>query len=473
MSGSGTPKPGYVIFFTYSHTGIVSGVDGGYVYTIEGNTSGDNSYERNGGCVYTKKRKIGDSKIKGYGITEVDVDVNVTNATADASSSGDSSSSTGTTTDSSGSKLDQLSSYLGSFFSEFGSRALTSDFSNTDYSSLLSDGSSSSDLSSSSDSSSDTSSAYSATEGATTQKKIWNFFRKNTDMTDTGIAGIMGNMKAESGFNPKNLQNSYESKLGYTDDSYTSAVDNGTYNNFVKDSAGYGLVQFTYYTLKQGLLNYAKKHNLSVGSEDAQLNYIYNDQKGGDAWKATKNASTPAEAAKQWMLKYEKPKNQSSSAITTRGNYATAIYNNRPSSGGSGTGLSRHDRYRVNNAKKRARGGYGASVSGTDSITSTTSSSYGISDYIKTTKDNTTQELLVNAIEILAAIAGSSAEASEKLNALKNISSTSSLTTVNNGKNITVNTTSSSSSKSGGSGTKSTKQLSAEQTARLIAKGGY
>ena len=37
------------------------------------------------------------------------------------------------------------------------------------------------------------------------------------------------------------LQNNYEKKLGFNDDTYTKAVDNGSYNNFIKDSAGYGL----------------------------------------------------------------------------------------------------------------------------------------------------------------------------------------------------------------------------------------
>ena len=57
---------------------------------------------------------------------------------------------------------------------------------------------------------------------------------------------------------PKNLQNSYESKLGFTDDTYTAAVDNGSYGNFVKDSAGYGLAQWTYWSRKENLLNFAR-----------------------------------------------------------------------------------------------------------------------------------------------------------------------------------------------------------------------
>lgn len=32
-----------------------------------------------------------------------------------------------------------------------------------------------------------------------------------------GVAGLMGNLYAESALSPINLQNSYEKKLGYTD----------------------------------------------------------------------------------------------------------------------------------------------------------------------------------------------------------------------------------------------------------------
>ena len=64
-----------------------------------------------------------------------------------------------------------------------------------------------------------------------------------------GVAGVMGNLYAESALRSNNLQQSYEKKLGYTDETYTAAVDNGTYTNFVKDSAGYGLAQWTYWSL--------------------------------------------------------------------------------------------------------------------------------------------------------------------------------------------------------------------------------
>lgn len=81
-----------------------------------------------------------------------------------------------------------------------------------------------------------------ALRGASDSEKIWNRL-DDEGFNDYGKGGLMGNLDAESGLKPKNLQNSYEKKLGYTDDSYTAAVDNGSYGNFVKDSAGYGLAQ--------------------------------------------------------------------------------------------------------------------------------------------------------------------------------------------------------------------------------------
>jgi len=45
----------------------------------------------------------------------------------------------------------------------------------------------------------------------------------------------MGNMKAESSLVPNNLQGSYNIKFNMSDEEYTTAVDNGTYTNFIDD----------------------------------------------------------------------------------------------------------------------------------------------------------------------------------------------------------------------------------------------
>ena len=90
-------------------------------------------------------------------------------------------------------------------------------------------------------------------KGTTNEERIWNYLI-DKGLSKAGAAGLMGNLYAESGLSPTNLQNTYESKLGYTDASYTAAVDNGSYTNFVHDSAGYGLAQWTYWSRKQNML---------------------------------------------------------------------------------------------------------------------------------------------------------------------------------------------------------------------------
>ena len=108
--------------------------------------------------------------------------------------------------------------------------------------------------------------------GASNEEKIWNFLLKEIN-NEFGVAGLMGNLKAESAFNPKNLQNSYEKKLNYTDDTYTLAVDNGILSReaFSKDRAGYGLVQLIYWSRKQGLYDYIKGQNRSIGDLQGQF----------------------------------------------------------------------------------------------------------------------------------------------------------------------------------------------------------
>ena len=55
-------------------------------------------------------------------------------------------------------------------------------------------------------------------------KTIWEFL-KSQGLNDYGAAGLMGNLYAESGLSPTNLQNTYNNKFGMTDDEYTAAVD--------------------------------------------------------------------------------------------------------------------------------------------------------------------------------------------------------------------------------------------------------
>ena len=166
-----------------------------------------------------------------------------------------------------------------------------------------------------------------ALRGTSVEQQIWNYF-KDKGLNEFGIAGLMGNLYAESALNPKNLQNTYEKKLGYSDTDYTQAVDNGIYNNFVKDSAGYGLAQWTYWSRKQALLSYARSVGKSIGDLEMQLGFLYKEL--SESYKAVlktlKSASSIFEASNAVLLDFERPADQSASVQNKRAGYGQKYY---------------------------------------------------------------------------------------------------------------------------------------------------
>lgn len=162
--------------------------------------------------------------------------------------------------------------------------------------------------------------------GSSTERTIWNFLRCK-GMSPAGAAGLMGNLYAESGLNPQNLQNTYEKRLGFTDAAYTAAVDSGAYSNFIHDSAGYGLAQWTYWSRKEALLNYAGKTGASIGSLEMQLDFMLQELKGYPAvFQVLRTARTVREASDIVLTRYERPANQSASVKAKRASYGQAYY---------------------------------------------------------------------------------------------------------------------------------------------------
>lgn len=157
-------------------------------------------------------------------------------------------------------------------------------------------------------------------------KNTWDFL-KEKGLNDFAVAGLMGNLRAESALNPKNLQSSYEKRLGFTDESYTAAVDNGSYDNFVKDKAGYGLAQWTHWSRKENLLNYAKSQNASIGDLHMQLEFLWKELQGYKSVMETlKNATSILEASNAVLMGYEKPANQGEAVQRKRESYGQDYY---------------------------------------------------------------------------------------------------------------------------------------------------
>jgi len=140
---------------------------------------------------------------------------------------------------------------------------------------------------------------------------IWNFL-KSKGLNDYAVAGIMGNLEKESGLDPCNLQNSYNKKLNISDADYTAVVDAGAYPDFVTDKAGYGLVQWTYWSRKKALLDYAKAAGTSIGDLNMQLAFMWQELQGYKAVMTVLNSSASVREASDIVLhKYEQPGDQS------------------------------------------------------------------------------------------------------------------------------------------------------------------
>ena len=142
-----------------------------------------------------------------------------------------------------------------------------------------------------------------------------------------GAAGLMGNLYAESALNPKNLQQSFERKLGYTDDSYTAAVDAGSYSNFVYDSAGYGLAQWTYWSRKSKLLIFARTRDASIGDLDMQLAFLLEEIRGyTGVWAALVGATSVRAASDAVLTGYERPTDQGEAVKQKRASFGQRYF---------------------------------------------------------------------------------------------------------------------------------------------------
>ena len=163
--------------------------------------------------------------------------------------------------------------------------------------------------------------------GAEREKYIWSRLTA-AGLTPAGAAGLMGNLYAESGLNPANLQNTHEKKLGLTDAAYTAAVDAGTYTNFAGDGAGYGLAQWTYKTRKAALLAYVRAAGRSVGDLETQVGFLLQELAGSykGVLSTLKSAQDVRTASDAVLLQFERPADQGEAARARRAGYGKTYF---------------------------------------------------------------------------------------------------------------------------------------------------
>lgn len=162
------------------------------------------------------------------------------------------------------------------------------------------------------------------------EQTIWNYFI-NKIGNPYGVAGLMGNLFAESGLYPNNLQNSFNNSLGMTDEEYTRSVNSGAYtaNQFINDEAGYGIAQWTYYTRKEGMYEYFQSGTYT-GIDDIylQMDFLWYELNWSfsSVLQTLKNAKSIREASDSVLHDFEDPADQSTSVEVKREEYSIGYY---------------------------------------------------------------------------------------------------------------------------------------------------
>jgi hypothetical protein len=158
-------------------------------------------------------------------------------------------------------------------------------------------------------------------------KQIWDYLVAKIG-NEYGVAGLMGNLKAESGLHPDRKQG--DIPYSSVSQEYTANVDNGTYSeySFVHDSIGFGLAQWTYYNRKQNLYNLSKQRNVSIGNITLGLDFLWSELTGGYSGVTSVliSATSVLQASNKVLFDFENPADQSKSVQTFRASLGQAIY---------------------------------------------------------------------------------------------------------------------------------------------------
>ena len=116
---------------------------------------------------------------------------------------------------------------------------------------------------------------------------IWNYL-SSKGLGSLAIAGIMGNMQQESGFNPKVMEGGGESDEVNLD-----------------SDRGYGLCQWSF-SRKQDLANFAQSQGKSSGDLETQLDFMLSELSRGDTISKMDNAGSAGEAAAIFHSDFER-----------------------------------------------------------------------------------------------------------------------------------------------------------------------
>lgn len=141
-----------------------------------------------------------------------------------------------------------------------------------------------------------------------------------------GVAGLMGNLFAESTINPVCKTGGDKSVTGKE---YALMVQEGVIDpeTFVHDGVAFGIAQWRYWSRKEALFLYCRENNKDISDLDAQIDYLLKEIRTyKTVWDTLLKAKTVKEASDIVLERYEKPANVGDSAKKKRAEFGQQYY---------------------------------------------------------------------------------------------------------------------------------------------------
>ena len=138
--------------------------------------------------------------------------------------------------------------------------------------------------------------------GADNPEKIYNYLVMK-GLSPHQAAGVMGNLQAESGFEPGRVQYGGTNSRGERSVAGQPSSIDGTMR--IDGRTGYGIAQWTSQGRQQGLHDFAVSRGTSDGDLATQLDWLYKEATERGDWAKLEQAGDAGQAAFLWHKYYE------------------------------------------------------------------------------------------------------------------------------------------------------------------------
>ncbi len=146
-------------------------------------------------------------------------------------------------------------------------------------------------------------------------------------MTIAGAIGCAVNIAHESAGRSNNVEDTFNTLMGVSDDEYVRQVDSGTRDFLAPRSGGFGLCQWTSLNRRKNLYDYLKGYGLSIADEQYQYYFMAKEMRASypHVWFVLTHTDDPYEAAKVMCEEFEIPANTKATA-KRRGEEARKLF---------------------------------------------------------------------------------------------------------------------------------------------------